>query len=111
MGATADRGSMRTAGMTFCIRFARGRCVVIKVFGPEDRNYFTVILLKFRLKIDFVANPFVHGGLLRYIVHVFFHNIMQLMQNTTNDFVVHVCMYMCMFSQNWTWALSCEDIQ
>ena len=49
MGATAERGSMRTVAMTFCIRFTRGRRVVINVFGPRDRNYFTVILLKFGL--------------------------------------------------------------
>ena len=62
MGATAERGSMRTAGMTFYIRFTRGRRVVIKGYGPGDRNDFTVILLKFGLKIDFVANPFADGA-------------------------------------------------
>ena len=35
MGVTAERGSMRTAGMTFCIRFACVRHVVTKSMGQE----------------------------------------------------------------------------
>jgi len=56
MGTTTDR-------FVFVLHVV---AVVIKVFWPGDRNYFTVILLKFGLEIDFVANPFVHGGLLMY---------------------------------------------
>ena len=80
------------SGHDVSIRFARGRRVVIQIFGPGDRNDFTV--LKFGFRIDFVANPLVQGvywGILHhYAIDAKYYK------------------WFCMFSQNWNWALNVQ---
>ena len=50
----------------------------MKVPWPGDRNYFTVLLLKFGIKRDCVENPsgFIEG---------YFHIVVQWKQNTMHD--------------------------